>query len=277
MGFEYYTPAIAKWNLDDLMEIIDDFEDAIADRVHHKMSIKNDYRTILIHIAGKALVTTRELVTLCAHGYSDGALSLGRNLYEQLIIVSFLEMHKNSTNFQDYVDDFFLSYEVQRNKCLRDIDKYIPDDNISSLNDEFEELKKRAKRKITGDYWWTGYSSFSKLVRYVMADQMDSSISVFLGKHYATYKRACISLHAGCMGNSIRIGSDTGSNVIDTSPSVYGQSTPLVFAVTSLIGLIGTICSNYNIDGDNLLKRLNELLIDYQKRERDDRKDNGGK
>ena len=140
MSFEYSTPAITKWNLDDLLEIIDTFEDVFADAVHHKLSIKKDYNTILLHIAGKTLITTRELVTLCAHGYSDGALSLGRNLYEQLIIVSFLEMHKNSTNFQDYVDDFFLSYEIQRNKCLRDIDKYIPDGNISNLNDN-EYLK----------------------------------------------------------------------------------------------------------------------------------------
>lgn len=272
MSFEYSTLAITKWNLDDLLEIIDTFENVFSDAVHHKLTIKKDYNTILLHIAGKTLVTTRELVTLCAHGYSDGALSLGRNLYEQLMIVFFLEMHKNDSDFQDYVDDFFLSYEVQRNKCLRNIDKYIPDGNISNLNDEFEELKKRAKRKITNDYWWTGCATFSDLVSCVMADQTDPKLRIFFGKHYATYKRACISLHAGCMGNSIRIGSDAESNVVDTSPSMYGQSTPLVFAVTSLIGLIGTICSNFNIDGEYCLNGLNKLLLDYQQREKEDKK-----
>lgn len=106
---------------------------------------------------------------------------------------------------------------------MRDLElirKYIPDGNISKLNDEFGELKKRAKRKITGDYWWTGCATFSDLVSCVMADQTDPKLRIFLGKHYATYKRACISLHAGCMGNSIRIGSDAESNVVDTSPSM---------------------------------------------------------
>ena len=103
-----------------------------------------------------------------------------------------------------------------------------------------------------------------------MTNQTDHSFRIFLGKHYSTYKRACISLHAGCMGNSIRIGSAAESNVIDTSPSMYGQSTPLVFAVTSLIGLIGTICYNFNIDSDYYLKALNKLLADYQSKETND-------
>ena len=59
MSFEYSTPAITKWNLDELLEIIDAFEDVFADAVHHKLSIKKDYNTILLHIAGKTLVTTK--------------------------------------------------------------------------------------------------------------------------------------------------------------------------------------------------------------------------
>lgn len=88
------------------------------------------------------MVTAREILTLCAHGYPDGALSLGRNLYEQMIVISFFEMHKDDVDFQEYVDDFFLNYEVQRNKCFRDIDRYIPDDGRTALEVEWENLKK---------------------------------------------------------------------------------------------------------------------------------------
>ena len=126
MSFEYTAPAIIKWRLDDFMKIIDIFEEDFADKVHHKVSVGQNYETILLHIVGKSMVTTKEILTLCAHGYPDGALSLGRNLYEQMIITSFFEIHKKDNDFQKYVDDFFLSYDTQRNKCLRDIDKYVP-------------------------------------------------------------------------------------------------------------------------------------------------------
>lgn len=270
MSFEYTTPAIEKWKLDDFMMIVDDFEDEFADTVHHKVYIDNDYRTVLLHIVGKSLVTAREILTLCAHGYPDGALSIGRNLYEQMIIVSFFEMHKNDEDFQGYVDDFFLSYNVQRNKCLRAIDKYLPESNISELDTEWEKLRKRTTRKLCGDYWWTGYSSFSDLVNHVMAHQTDSALQNFLGIHYMRYKRACVSLHAGCMGNSSRVGSNTDFNVVDTAPTVCGQSTPLVYASVSLITIIGLVCTNFQIESAKYLESLNKLAIFYQKQERED-------
>lgn len=272
MSFEYTTPAIDRWKLDDFMKIIDDFEDGFADTVHRKVCACNNYQTILLHIVGKSLITAREILTLCAHGYPDGALSLGRNLYEQMMIASFFEIHKDNSDFQDYIDDFFLSSAVQRNKCLRDINQYIPEDNVDDLQAEWGSLKKQTKRKLSGDYWWTGYSSFSDVVKHIMANQTDEPLHSFLGVHYMRYKRACISLHAGCMGNSIRIGNDTGSNIVDTAPAIYGQSTPLTYAVVSLIAIIGIVCANFQIDSSEYLKPLNELAIFYQSQEKDDSK-----
>lgn len=270
MGFEYSTQAMTKWKLDVFMDVIDDFENTLADSVHHEPYGYQSYQMVLLKIAEKTLVTVRELLTLCAHGYADGALSLGRNLYEQMMIVCFFEIHKNDADFQEYIDDFFLSYEVQRNKCLRAIDAYIPDGNITQYEKEYEELKAQTKKTIRGDYWWANMSSFKGLIDYVMQHIEDKEYCEFLGKHYSTYKRACLSLHAGCMGNAIRIGSNTGFNVIDTSPSLYGQSTPLVFAVTSLLMIVGTLCTKFNIDHESFIKRLTTLMIEYQQREEND-------
>lgn len=276
MSFEYITPAIAKWKLDNFMDIIDQFENSLAEKTHHKMCVSNNYQTILIHIAGKSILTTREILTLCAHGYPDGALSLARNLYEQMMIVAFFEMHKNDDNFQEYVDDYFLSYEVHRNKCLRDITKYISTtDDV--LDNKYEELKKRTDRKIKGDYWWAHCNSFSDLMDCVIREQTDEKIHQFLGVHYARYKRACLSLHSSCIGNSNRIGNNVGFEVVDTSPSECGQSTPLVFATVSLISIIGFLCNNFQIDSAKYLKPLNELALFYQGQEAEDmgKKDEG--
>ena len=270
MSFEYITLAIEKWKLNDFMEIIDRFEDVLADTTHHKIYVGNNYQTLLLHLAGKSILTSREIITLCALGYPDGALSLGRNLYEQMIIVAFFEMHKGDADFHNYVDDFFLSYEVQRNKCLRDVAKYIPDDNIDNLNNEYEELKNRTIHKIKGDYWWSGCNSFTDLISHVMQEQTEEKAKRFLGVHYARYKRACVSLHASCMGNSSRIGHYEGFEVVDTSSSMCGQSSPLVYSAISLISIIGFVCACFQIDSEKYIKPLNELAIYYQKQEYED-------
>ena len=274
MNFEYTSLAITKWKLDDFMDVVDNFENDFADAVHHKEYVSQEYKTILLHIVGKSLVTIREILTLCAQGYSDGALSLGRNLYEQMIIVLFFELHKNDNEFQKYVEDFFLSYEVQRNKCFRDIDQYVPSGDMDKLNIELEELKNRANRKIKGDYWWAGCNSFSDLVNHVMRNQTDGLLYQFFGVHYMRYKRACIALHASCMGNSVRIGSKAGFHVVDTSPSVYGQSTPLGYATISLIAIVGVVCDMFQIDHVKHTKPLNELAAFYLEKEETDSKSN---
>ena len=269
MSFEYTTPAIVKWKLDDFMDAIDQFEDSLARKTHHQMFVGKDYQTILIHISGKSILTARELLTLCAHGYPDGALSLGRNLYEQMMIVAFFETHKNDIDFQEYVDDFFLSYEVQRNKCLRNITKYLSD-VANDLDSEKERLKKQTKQQIKSDYWWARCDNFSHLVDCVVKAQADDDIRQFLGVHYARYKRACLSLHASCIGNSNRIGHATGFEVVDTSPTEYGHSGPLIFAAISLISITGFISAAFQIDNTKSLKQLNELAIFYQEQETKD-------
>lgn len=270
MSFEYTTSTIEKWKLDMFMTVVDQFEDDLAKKTHHKLAVGNNYQTILLHIVGKSILTMREILALCAHGYPDGALSLGRNLYEQMMIVEFFEIHKNDDDFQKYVDDFFLSYEVQRNKCLRDISKYLPEEDRVVLDTEREELKKRTKRRIKGDYWWTGCERFSDLVSCVMQNQTDDKVSQFLGIQYARYKRACISLHASCMGNSSRIGNYSGYEVVDTAPTTCGHSTPLLFAVISLITIIGWVSKSFEIDASEYLNKLNELALFYQSEEKYD-------
>ena len=268
MGFEYSTPAVTKWQLDEFMTIVDEFEDELANTVGNK--VVSGYETILVHIAGKVLLTTREVLNLCALGYPDGALSLARNLYEQMVIVSFFEVHKQDENFQDYIDDFCLSYEAQRNDMLRTCERYFPEGDAKELLDEKNVIATRAHRPMKGDYWWSGYGSFAKLAQSIINGAEDDNLRRFLGKQYIVYKRACLSLHAGCMGNAIRIGSDVNFGKVDTSPTVYGQSTPLGYAASSLIMIVGTLCLQFKIDHEKYLKRLNRLAITYQRQEESD-------
>ena len=270
MGFEFTTPATTKWHLEEFMGLIDGFEEAVADKVHHKFVTEKNYQMILLHILGKVLVTTREVLNLCALGYPEGALSLTRNVYEQSVIVFFFEEHRNDVDFQEYVDDFFLSYESQRNKCLQTCERLFPTGQKDQLDKEKENIKGREKRNIMTDYGWSGYDSFAKLAEGVINHQQDESLRHFLGKQYLLYKRACLSLHAGCMGNMIRLGRNTSYEVIDTSPSVYGQSLPLGYIASSLIPIVGILCKEFAVDGEKYLKQLNGLVQYYQSQEKDD-------
>ena len=75
------------------------------------------------------------------------------------------------------------------------------------------------------------------------------------------YKRACLSLHASCMGNRIRLGSDcTG---IDMGPWERGQENALFLATASLVYIVSVTYQLLNIDGTDVNKSLNELTIYY--------------
>lgn len=267
MGFEYTTPAIEKWRLNEFFDIINEFEDTFANIVNHKVSLERNYQVVLVHIAGKALVTTREVLTLCAHGYPDGALALGRNLYEQMMIVSFFEIHKNDIAFQSYIDDYMLNYEVQRIRMLRSMGRYSSDSKAIELDELMKEIRARTSGKIEGDYWWADCKSFAELVDCVMREQRDTSLRDFLSTHYVRYKRACISLHAGCMGNVLRIGKTANMALVDTSATLYGQSKPLVYTAVSMISIIGFICSEFQMDNTKYLGKLNELAVLYKNME----------
>lgn len=267
MGFEFTTPAIEKWQLDEFMSVIDEFEDAVADTVNHKFYTGNSYQMILLHIIGKVLLTSREVLSLCALGYPDGALSLARNIYEQMVIVSFFELHRNDAEFQSYVDDFFLSYEMQRNKMLQVCETHFPEGEMENLRIEKEKIKTKTKRNIHKDYGWSGLDNFAHLAESIINHEQDEDWHRFLGTQYIRYKRACLSLHAGCMGNMMRIGHDTGYGKVDTSPTLYGQSTPLVYMASSLILIVGVSCREFELDSKKNLERLNRLAITYQSQE----------
>ena len=104
---------IEKWKLNELVQVVDEFDRAICDKVNEsKLKFFHDYKSLLFFMAGKSVVTMKEIICLVQCGYPEGALSLARNLYEQFVIAEFFHTHKADGNFQDYIDDFFADYEI---------------------------------------------------------------------------------------------------------------------------------------------------------------------
>lgn len=268
MEYGCFEENLEKWRLEELLTLINDFEEVLSNAVNEKGINEENYKTILANICGKTLVTSREVITLCANGYPDGALSLARNVFEQMFIIAFFEQRKDNSDFIEIVDKYFKNYTIQRSRILKD---------IYGLQNDYKKRRKYSKEikafkidnkieKLT-DYWWSGFSSFSQLCKEVIKIETndDKLMNKLLSQLYSNYKRACISIHANCMGNAIRLGKDSHIGLVDTSPATNGQEHPLHFLVSSLIYIVCITCKNFEIDYKALQKHLTELASFYGK------------
>lgn len=95
---------IKKWKLNELVQVIDEFNSAICDKVNEsKLKFFHDYKSLLFFMAGKSVVTMKEILCLVQCGYPEGALSFEidrtdwkRRLYDLLIYYnSLLEGDEN--------------------------------------------------------------------------------------------------------------------------------------------------------------------------------------
>ena len=159
MALGVYTECTKLWKLDDLSLIVDSVESYVLDAMQAQhIKTGNNYLNILLFAFGKSVATMREIICLSTFGFPDGALSLARNVYEEFIVVSFFEKHRQDNNFQNYVDDFCLDYNIQRNRALRyEAAHFDNSTGLKEIENETTKAKSASHHKITKqDFWWTG-------------------------------------------------------------------------------------------------------------------------
>lgn len=249
---DFYSECVNKWRLDELTKIIDSFENNLADYVNENhFKTANDYSNILLFTAGKSILTFREIITLCLNGYSDGALSLTRNLYEQFIILMYFEINENSSDFKSIVEKYFLDYDICRLKALKYEAEYCfgNEKMKDKIENQIKQIKQTVNDKCSQDYWWAGKGGFRDVVDTVMnsLEKNKAGASKTIAKLHLLYKRACVSVHASSMGNSLRLGIDNSLPIIDTSENLNGQSIPLYFATTTFRYICCEVCNKFKI------------------------------
>ena len=270
MALYIQTPCSLQWRLDELEAIIDSMENEIEEAITRQhLQTDHNYTNIVLRTAGKSIVSMREIIRLSALGYPDGVLSLARNIYEHVIILAFFESHKHNKDFDDYVDDYYIDYDIQRNKALRYESENCTHDieELTALKNEFDRLKQTAHRRVAGDYWWSGSSSFKQLVEAAIASVPVEQGKQFLNELHLTYKRACVSIHSSCIGNTLRLGADPDFVGIDTSPTIKGHSLPLWFATISFVYIMGVTYALLNLDYKEHDQDLNNLALFFHKKE----------
>lgn len=266
MSLGVYTECSTLWRLDELIKIVDDLENRVVDQIHkNQIKVGRDYLHIVLQTFGKSAMTMREIVCLVTFGYPDGALALARNIYEQFISLIFFETHKGDSDFEDYVNDYFVDYRLQTNRALKyEAEHFKNEEKLKQLAEELNTVKRLAKHKISGgDYWWTGLGSFFKVAEEIKNVEKDPLYQQFFGRLYFAYKRACVAIHASGLGNSLRLGTDCPYPVIDNAPKRRGHELPLYLAVCSLIVIASVTCREIGLEEKYMNKELNDLAAFY--------------
>ena len=162
---------VKKYRINEYLDIIDKIEaDLEKYTLEHPFESARDYKNLLFHTMKKSIVTIKEILILCSEGYSDGAISLSRNLYEQLVTVIFFEIHKKDQDFQDYVYDYYLDFDIQQSKRRKKYFELVEHDKEQAheIESEIQKLKEKAKYKgakgdgkqVGKDWWWTRQKQF---------------------------------------------------------------------------------------------------------------------
>lgn len=117
------------------------------------------------------------------------------------------------------------------------------------------------KNWVYKDYWWANEKEtlFSALCKSVV--EYNKEVEPLLRLMHLMYKRICLSLHASCMGNRIRLGSDcTG---IDMGSWEKGLENTLFLSTASLVYIVSITYRLLEIDTTEINRSLNELTIYY--------------
>ena len=269
MNYYYNQNLVNDWRLEELETIISDIENDFIKYVScQKIVAERNYLNLMLDSCGKAILTMRELLLLCTFGYPDGAMGLARNLYEQMIILSFFNCHKEDEKFCEYVNDYFLDSDIDRENLIKaDYESSGCDDKIEEVIERIRKLEQSKYSQIKGQYWWAKVSRFAELKDAVIANKEEWLRAHFQKMHIA-YKMACSTLHAGCSGNSFRLSSEE-YGITSTLPSFDKLGLPLWFAVCSLVEIFEISCLQLEIDYATNGERLLDLQEFYREKMRE--------
>lgn len=251
------------WKTKEYALLLKKYEDEL-EIASSETKVEERYRVLILHLVGKCLVTTREIIVLCEAGYPDGAFALSRQLYEQFITICFFMAHEVDNNFNDYVEDYELNGQYQIYKYRKEYERIILGKNEEELQDELQEIKDKAhaplpEGKRPTDYWWAGKRSFGQLVKDIEESDMFKNDLSTIERLHLFYIATNRSVHANAAGNMQRLGRNNEYHVIDTAQSITGQGTPLCFATRCMIVILLRVCQMFNMNFEYYRTHLNNL------------------
>ena len=141
----------------------------------------------------------------------------------------------------------------------------ISEEEYRRLSEKYQELENKCQQKIdnlkqqygkiNGDYWWVldnRINSFND-----MQDNVGAELLLIL------YKRACISTHAGALGDTALLGRDNRKgSLLRTDQTWEGFEAPILLLFGSFDILTQIVFNHFKIDlpdGYNLKEKYEDL------------------
>lgn len=234
-----------KWKLAYYCEIVKKCEDIIANEAI-KWKTANDYNYYLFSTYAKAILVVKESLCLLQNGYPDGALSRAREVYEQMVIVMYIDNNYSDELIERYFADYYLKVYKNRKflyEKLKDIDILFKE-KYQKLEDECMQKINDLKQQYgvnTNDYWWVLDKSVNSFMN--LQDKIGAELLIIL------YKRACISTHAGALSDIALLGRDNkGGSLLRTDQTWEGFEAPILLLMVSFDVLTHVIFKHFNLE-----------------------------
>lgn len=250
------------WRIDDLKTLIEKADNAFGDALPRFKSGAN-YYDVQIRSFAYAIIVMREIVCLLENGFPDGALARSRRIYEQMIVLNYLDARKDSDDFDELIERYCASQDIAAYKNILRLYEFWDDtENIKKSKAIIAKIESKYKDVIdimkgSSDYWWTGSPKHKKFSS--LQDEYNDPFSKIM------YKSACIATHAGALGDYALIGRDNpdGEKVF-TGPTNRGFSVPLILSVFSFYNLINMVFGNLSVESDTIKSIAMTLLESYK-------------
>lgn len=261
-----------RWRYDDAVRVVGQYEQlAIENEV---MKSHDSFIHIISAAYFKAIMTTKEILTLLYNGYPEGAMALSRILYESMIVMRFLYMHKDDDALlQRYIDDYAVKVSRDKVKYFNYLLEYSQSEEEkqeaqrlkvqarkehNKLKEKYSEFLSYTKRgSYLQDYWWIGNIMQSRNFGAIQNEVTLENLKIL-------YILSCYRAHSGIVGSNMRFGAMFDERDMISSGSLDGFQIPLCFSLVCFGILSETMFSAANIKCDELIAEIEEIIAPFE-------------
>lgn len=262
----------SRWNYYSAVEIVMKCEKlALSSDL---LKIPNTFTHVISESYSKAIITTKEILTLLYHGYPEGAMALSRILYESMVIMRFLYVHRdNEQLLERYIDDYYVKVSRDRIKYCNYLIDYSQSEEereeaqrlkiearkeYNKLKDKYSDyLSYNKQGNYLHDYWWIGDVMRSRNFGAIQNEITLENLKIL-------YVLSCYRAHSGIVGNSVRFGTILDETKLSTKGSLDGFQIPLCFSMVCFGILTETMFETVGVDCDKIIYDIEKIIAPYE-------------
>lgn len=260
-----------------LIELISSYTYSFTETFYEEAYKNNNLLfNALQNIQARALLVSRECLTLIKNGYPDGAFSRWRTIYELSVIGKLLYDENNDDLCERYLNYYHIQeYKDEKTSRERGHQDHT-DESFKILEQNYNlMISKYGSNYAKGDYGWVN-NLFNKnrVIFQEIKDRVD------MDKLYGYYKLSSTYIHGNHKANEESLGLIPNLEKLKlVGPSNYGLSIPMQNIAISLVHIstyffltysnldVWTACSIMNKFLDKIIVESNKVQVKIEQKE----------